>query len=70
MRLEGLDASNSNARSRGIVIHGAAYVSEQMIRDYGKLGRSEGCFAVAESSLLDVMTQLAPGRLIYADRMA
>jgi len=68
MRLEGLDPTNSNALSRAIVVHAAWYVSEAMIGYSGMLGRSQGCFAVAGSSLPDIMTALGPGRLIYADK--
>ncbi len=68
MRLEGLDPTNSNAFSRAIVVHGAWYVSENMIGYSGMLGRSEGCFAVANSSLPAIMSELGPGRLIYADK--
>ncbi|MGO9932254.1 MAG: murein L,D-transpeptidase catalytic domain family protein [Steroidobacteraceae bacterium] len=68
IRLEGLDPTNSNALSRAIVVHGAWYVSEEMIGFSGMLGRSQGCFAVAKSSLPELMTVLAPGRLIYADK--
>ncbi len=68
MRLEGLDPTNSNALSRAIVVHGAWYVSDEMIRFSGVLGRSQGCFAVADSSLPEIMTGLGPGRLIYADK--
>jgi L,D-transpeptidase catalytic domain len=69
MRLEGLDATNSNALARAIVVHGAWYVSEAMAGGLGVLGRSEGCFAVANSSLSEVMSALGPGRLIYADKV-
>ncbi len=68
IRLEGLDPTNSNALSRAIVVHGAWYVSEEMIGYSGMLGRSQGCFAVANSSLPEIMTRLGPGRLIYADK--
>jgi len=68
MRLEGLDPTNSNASSRSIVVHGAWYVNEEMIRFSGVLGRSQGCFAVADSSLSEIMTPLGPGRLIFADK--
>ncbi|MGA2343756.1 MAG: murein L,D-transpeptidase catalytic domain family protein [Steroidobacteraceae bacterium] len=68
MRLEGLDPTNSNALSRAIVVHGAWYVSEAMIGYSGMLGRSQGCFAVANSSLPEIMMGLGPGRLIYADK--
>jgi hypothetical protein len=68
MRLDGLDPTNSNALCRAIVVHGAWYVSEEMIRFSGVLGRSQGCFAVANSSLPEIMTALGPGRLIFADK--
>ena len=68
MRLEGLDPSNSNAAERGIVVHGAWYVSEGMIGRCGMLGRSEGCLAVSGASLDEVLTRLGPGRLIYAGK--
>jgi hypothetical protein len=67
LRLEGLDATNSNAFSRGIVLHSASNISEAMIMHFGMVGRSEGCFAVAGVSLGEVMPKLGPGRLLYAD---
>jgi hypothetical protein len=66
MRLEGLDPTNSNALSRAIVVHHAWYVNREMIGHSGMLGRSQGCFAVADSSLPEIMARLGPGRLIYA----
>jgi hypothetical protein len=39
-----------------------------MAGNRGMLGRSQGCFAVASSSLDDIMTRLGPGRLIYAGK--
>jgi len=69
MRLEGLDATNSNALTRAIVVHGAWYVNEHVIGYSGMLGRSQGCFAVADSSLPEIMARLGPGRLIYADKI-
>ena len=68
MRLEGLDATNSNAAARALVVHGAWYVSNAMLWQWGKLGRSQGCFAVSDSSLDEVLARLGPGRMIYADR--
>ena len=68
MRLDGLDPTNSNALSRAIVVHGAWYVSAEVIGYSGMLGRSLGCFAVADSSLPEIMTALEPGHLIYADK--
>lgn len=69
MRLQGLEATNNNAESRAIVVHGAWYVSEEMVREHGMLGRSEGCFAVAEAHLPDVLNRLGPGRLLLATKL-
>ena len=68
IRLEGLDPTNSNAAARAIVVHGAWYVSEEIIGRCGMLGRSEGCLAVSHASLDEVLTRLGPGRLIYAGK--
>jgi hypothetical protein len=68
MRLEGLDPTNDNAAARAIVVHGAWYVSEEIVTHFGMLGRSEGCLALANSSLEEVLARLGPGRLIYADK--
>jgi hypothetical protein len=69
MRLKGLDRSNSNAQPRGIVVHSAPYAEPEMLDQYGKLGRSEGCFALAELGLFLVLRQLGPGRLLYCDKV-
>ncbi|HTT83441.1 MAG TPA: murein L,D-transpeptidase catalytic domain family protein [Rhizomicrobium sp.] len=69
IRLTGLDTSNNNALERAIVVHAAWYVSPQMARTYGVLGRSEGCFALSDTSLPEVLAQLGPGHLIYADKV-
>ena len=68
MRLVGLDLTNDNAASRAIVVHGAWYVSDEIVARFGILGRSEGCLAVANSSLSEILSKLGPGRLIYADK--
>jgi hypothetical protein len=70
IRLTGLDATNSNALGRGIVVHGAWYVSPEMARTHGVLGRSEGCFAFGTDSLKEVMARLGPGHMIYADKVS
>jgi hypothetical protein len=67
MRLEGLDATNSNALSRAIVVHGAWYVNEGAIGER-LIGRSLGCLAVADARLPEIIEALGPGRLIYADK--
>lgn len=69
MRLIGLDPDNNNAEPRAIVVHGADYVSEDHIATWGKVGRSEGCFAVARHMLPQVLGLLGPNRMIYADKL-
>ena len=68
MKLFGLDHSNSNALSRAIVIHSAWYAEPQMVEAHGKLGRSEGCFALPGISHAEAMTRLGSGRFLYAER--
>jgi hypothetical protein len=47
MKLDGMDKGfNSNAKDRAVVLHGAAYVSQQFINQHGRLGRSHGCPAL------------------------
>src|SRR3954447_2633040 len=70
MKVRGLDWSNYNAEPRAIVIHNAWYAEDDMISIHGKLGRSEGCFAMSRKSQYDVMRKLAGGRMIYADKLA
>lgn len=68
MRLDGLDPTNNNAYDRAVVVHGAWYVSQDMVRQHGVLGRSQGCFAFEQDKLHAVMERLGQGRMIYADR--
>lgn len=64
-RLIGLDAGNSNALSRGIVIHSAWYVTPELAAGAG-IGRSEGCFALSDKDHTTVMDLLGPDSLIVA----
>jgi hypothetical protein len=68
-RLEGLDATNSNVEPRSVVVHAAWYVSPDMVAQHGKLGRSEGCFALSSADLEDALSTLGQGRMIYADKV-
>ena len=70
MKVRGLDWSNYNAEPRAIVIHNAWYAEPDMIPLHGMLGRSEGCFAMSRKSQYDVMSRLAGGRMIYAEKLA
>lgn len=68
-RLIGLEPSNNNAEARAIVIHGAWYAAPELAQEKGKLGRSQGCLAVAESDIEEVLARLGNGRLIYVDKV-
>ena len=70
MRLHGLEADNSNADARAIVVHGAWYAEPTLISEQGKLGRSEGCFVFGADLLPEIMYKLGPGRLLVADRFS
>lgn len=60
--LDGLSSTNSNVRSRSIVVHGADYVSEANVNQ----GRSWGCPAVAMENRTKLITMIKGGSLIYA----
>lgn len=70
MRLYGLDPDNSNAEARAIVVHGAWYANPVMIEKWGKLGRSDGCFAFPEEDLMQIIARVGPGRLIFSDKLS
>ncbi len=67
-RLIGLDPENNNALNRGIVIHAASYVDNDLAETIGRVGRSQGCFAVSNADLAGVLARLGPGRLLFAGR--
>lgn len=67
LRLEGLDPGvNDRAAERGIVMHGAEYVSEAMIRRLGRLGRSWGCPALSHEAADRLIPMLAKGSVVFA----
>ncbi len=69
VRLGGLDPDNSNALERAIVMHSAAYCTQAHVERWGRLGRSNGCFALAPDDFLFALAQLSGGRLLYADQL-
>ena len=66
LRLEGLESTNSNALARAVVMHTADYVSESFVRQTGRLGRSQGCFAVERSVGDTLINELKNGAYIIA----
>ena len=69
IRLGGLDGDNSNVLDRAIVLHPAWYANPAMLEKWGKLGRSDGCFAMGEADFNEALWHLSGGRLIYADKL-
>lgn len=62
LRLDGLSSTNSNARSRAIVVHGANYVQDSAVIQ----GRSWGCPAVSHTNRDKVINLIKGGSLLYA----
>ncbi|MBC2670165.1 murein L,D-transpeptidase catalytic domain family protein [Novosphingobium piscinae] len=67
-RLIGLDPQNDMAEPRAIVIHGAPYVDPRLAVSQGRVGRSQGCFAVGRAEIDDLLELLGEGRLLFAAR--
>jgi len=68
MRMDGLSPTNSNARSRFIVIHAAGYMEPESWkgRKAGRPGLSDGCFVFSKADRDAVVAGLQGGALIYA----
>ncbi|MCD8524855.1 MAG: murein L,D-transpeptidase catalytic domain family protein [Gammaproteobacteria bacterium] len=67
LRLQGLEPGfNDNAEPRGIVVHAAEYADENFISQYGRLGRSEGCFALPVSTSNSIIESIEDGTLLFA----
>jgi len=67
LRLQGLEPGfNDRARDRAIVMHGAPYVSEAIIRSQGRLGRSLGCPAVRPAIARELIDTLRGGSFVFA----
>jgi len=60
LRLAGVSGDfNDNARARGVVAHGAPYVTQT------RAGRSEGCPAMATARAKQLLPKLANGGLVF-----
>lgn len=59
LRLDGLEKGvNDKARTRGIVIHSADYVSDSFARENKRLGRSSGCPALPTAVTKEIINTI------------
>ncbi|GAB2950743.1 hypothetical protein GCM10027048_15010 [Hymenobacter coalescens] len=66
LKLDGLDVGyNDNARERAVVMHGADYVSEDFIKQYGRLGRSLGCPALPMDQYAEIIDAVGGGTCLF-----
>lgn len=66
LKLEGLEKGiNDNANRRDIIMHGAAYVSEALVRSQGYIGRSQGCPALPEKMHKPIINKIKNGTCLF-----
>jgi len=66
LQLEGIEKGwNDNASHRRIIMHPADYVSEEHIRQWGYLGRSEGCPAIPEELDRPIIDSIRGGSCLF-----
>lgn len=66
LKLDGLEPGiNDNARKRGIVVHGADFVSFSVAKDCGLLGRSYGCPALPLNKTKEIIDKISKGSCLF-----
>jgi hypothetical protein len=66
LKLDGQETGfNDKARDRGVVIHGADYVSKQFIASTGRLGRSQGCPALPLEKYEKIISLIKGGSCLF-----
>ncbi|MDO7844975.1 murein L,D-transpeptidase catalytic domain family protein [Hymenobacter sp. M29] len=69
LRLQGLDEGfNTNAAARSVVMHGADYVSEDFIKQNGRLGRSLGCPALPMDQYAQIIDAVNGGTCLFLNK--
>lgn len=61
-RVDGLSATNSNLRTRAVVIHPSSYVYPER----KKMGRSLGCWSIDKATSKSIIDRLRDGSLLYS----
>ena len=66
LRLQGIERGiNDNANRRDIVIHGADYVDEKLVRSQGYIGRSWGCPALPQRLTKSIIDKIKNGTCLF-----
>ena len=66
LKLEGMERGiNDKAYERGIVIHGASYVSDAFVNMRGYSGRSQGCPAVPVEVSRTIINTIKNGTCVF-----
>jgi hypothetical protein len=66
LKLDGVERGiNDNAYERGIVVHGAPYVSEAIVNMQGYAGRSQGCPAVPLQTSAPLINTIKNGSCMF-----
>ncbi|RDC63578.1 murein L,D-transpeptidase catalytic domain family protein [Adhaeribacter pallidiroseus] len=66
LKLNGLDKNfNTNALARAVVMHGADYVSENFVKQHGRLGRSLGCPALPVKETPAIINKIKNNACLY-----
>lgn len=66
LQLSGIESGiNDNAKQRAIVMHGAGYVNDLLIKKQGYIGRSLGCPAVPQKEIKGIIQTIKGASLLY-----
>ncbi|MFN3234314.1 MAG: murein L,D-transpeptidase catalytic domain family protein [Gammaproteobacteria bacterium] len=67
LQINGLDKGfNDQAASRGVIMHGASYVSESFLKHNGRMGRSWGCPAVSKKIIEPIINTIKGKSVMFS----